>query len=237
MIPTTPEELDLLAGEYVLGTLEAWKVREVEAALPTSPDLRTAVARWERRLVGLAELAPSEPPPPELWARIQAGIGPVAPPVALERMPPRRSHRGAYGSLRFWRWSTAGLAAAAAALAFLLLRSEVPGDRYLAVLQPERGTPAWVVEGGRDAIVLTSLNAIQPEPGRVLELWALPPGATAPTSLGLIPPEGRIIVPAERIVPQPDMLIEISLEPPGGSPTGRPTGPVLFIGRLSAVPP
>ena len=76
-----------------------------------------------------------------------------------------------------------------------------------------------------------------PEPGRVLELWALPPGATAPTSLGLIPPEGRIIVPAERIVPQPDMLIEISLEPPGGSPTGRPTGPVLFIGRLSAVPP
>ena len=30
------------------------------------------------------------------------------------------------------------------------------------------------------------------------------------------------------------MLIEISLEPPGGSPTGRPTGPVLFIGRLAA---
>jgi anti-sigma-K factor RskA len=30
------------------------------------------------------------------------------------------------------------------------------------------------------------------------------------------------------------MLIEISLEPPGGSPTGRPTGPILFIGRLAA---
>ena len=66
MIPTAPEELDLLAGEYVLGTLEAWKAREVEAALPTSPDLRAAVALWEQRLVGLAELAPKEPPPPEL---------------------------------------------------------------------------------------------------------------------------------------------------------------------------
>ena len=69
---------------------------------------------------------------------------------------------------------------------------------------------------------------------RVLQLWALPPGATAPTSLGLIPAEGRVTVTPETIRPQAGMLIEISLEPPGGSTTGRPTGPVLFIGRLSA---
>ena len=67
----------------------------------------------------------------------------------------------------------------------------------------------------------------------MLQLWALPPGATAPTSLGLIPAAGQITVTPETIRPQPGMLIEISLEPPGGSTTGRPTGPVLFIGRLS----
>jgi anti-sigma-K factor RskA len=68
----------------------------------------------------------------------------------------------------------------------------------------------------------------------VLQLWALPQGATAPTSLGLIPPEGRVTVTPDAIRPEPGMLIEISLEPPGGSPTGRPTGPILFIGRLTA---
>jgi anti-sigma-K factor RskA len=31
------------------------------------------------------------------------------------------------------------------------------------------------------------------------------------------------------------MLVEISLEPLGGSPIGRPTGPVLYIGRLARV--
>ena len=34
----------------------------------------------------------------------------------------------------------------------------------------------------------------------------------------------------------PDMLILISQEPEGGSPTGLPTGPVVFYGRLVAVP-
>jgi anti-sigma-K factor RskA len=33
------------------------------------------------------------------------------------------------------------------------------------------------------------------------------------------------------------MLIAISLEPEGGSPTGQPTGPILFFGRLIAAPP
>jgi anti-sigma-K factor RskA len=67
----------------------------------------------------------------------------------------------------------------------------------------------------------------------VLELWALPQGATAPTSLGLIPADGRITVRPATITPQAGMLIEITLEPPGGSPIGRPTGPIQFIGRLA----
>ena len=105
----------------------------------------------------------------------------------------------------------------------------------MTVLLSSRDQPAWLVEAERDgAIRLASLNA-QPVPSdRVLQLWALPQGATAPTSLGLIPPEGRITVTPAQIRPEPGMLIEISLEPPGGSPIGRPTGPVLFIGRLTA---
>jgi anti-sigma-K factor RskA len=235
MIPQDPEELDLLAGEYVLGTLEAWQAREVEAALATTAPLRVAVARWEARLVGLAEIAPPEPPLPALWSRIEEQIR----LAELPRMSPaeQRKHRGRLlGNLAFWRWSTVGLAAATAALAFLLLAPR-PQERFVAVLQTDRAAPAGVVEGqGGGGSILTSLNPRPPEPNRSLELWALPPSATAPTSLGVIPPEGRVAIPPGRVTPQAGLMILISLEPQGGSPTGLPTGPVLFTGQLVPAP-
>jgi anti-sigma-K factor RskA len=83
------------------------------------------------------------------------------------------------------------------------------------------------------AIRLAALNAQAVQPDKVLQLWALPQGATAPTSLGLIPAGGQVTVTPTTIRPEPGMLMEISLEPPGGSTTGRPTGPILFIGRLA----
>lgn len=238
MIPTDdPDELDLLAGEYVLGTLEAWRAREVEAALlaaagAPSP-LRVAVARWEARLAGLSETVPPEPPPPELWGRVEERIR----LAELPRLTPadRRRRGGPLAGVAFWRWTTAGLAATAAALAFLLVQP-LPRERFVAVLQTDRAAPAWVVEGQAGGIVLTALNPRPTETGRALELWALPPGATAPTSLGVIPAQGRVAIPPGRVAPQAGMLIEISLEPAGGSPTGLPTGPVLFIGRLEAAP-
>jgi anti-sigma-K factor RskA len=234
MIPTDPDELDLLAGEYVLGTLEARHALEVKAALDHDPGLKAAVARWESRLNGLAALVPPEPPPPDLWSRVVQGIAEAGatPRVAYRRRRSRLLERPS-----FWRWTTAGFAAAAAALALLLVRPAPPPERYLAVLQTESTSPAWVVEGqAGGGIVLTALNPRQPEPGRALELWGQPPGATAPRSLGLIPPEGRVALDPTTVQPRPGMLIAISLEPPGGSPTGQPTGPILFVGRLEAVP-
>jgi anti-sigma-K factor RskA len=104
----------------------------------------------------------------------------------------------------------------------------------MTVLLTSRDQPAWVVEAADGALRLAALNPQPVTADRVLQLWALPQGATAPTSLGLIPPEGRMNVIPAAIRPAPGMLIEISQEPPGGSPTGRPTGPILFIGRLAS---
>jgi anti-sigma-K factor RskA len=68
----------------------------------------------------------------------------------------------------------------------------------------------------------------------VYELWALPQGA-APKSLGVIPPGAIVRVPlpatAEELLTSIPALA-VSLEPPGGSPTGQPTGPVLFSGSI-----
>ena len=39
-------------------------------------------------------------------------------------------------------------------------------------------------------------------------------------------------VPLDQLPPlQPNQLFEITLEPYNGSPTGKPTGPILYIGR------
>lgn len=222
MIPTDPADRDALAGEYVLGTLDARAAAEVARAMETDAALRAAVAAWEARLAPLTALAPPEAPPPGLWERIATTLD-------APRAAPAPARPG------FWRFWALGASAVAAGLAALLLVRPAPEPRLMTVLLTQRDQPAWLVEAEGGALRLASLNP-QPVPSdRVMQLWALPQGATAPTSLGLIPAEqGRLTVMPSAIRPEPGMLIEITLEPPGGSPTGRPTGPILFIGRLAA---
>jgi anti-sigma-K factor RskA len=222
MIPADPEARDALAAEYVLGTLEAREAAAVARAIETDAALADAVARWEARLAPLTALAPPEAPPPGLWARIEQ---------ALDGAP-----RPAAGWRRWrdpWRLGAFGAAAVAAGLAGLLLLRPTPAPQLMTVLLTDREQPAWLVQADGEGIRLAALNTRPAPPDRVLELWALPQGATAPTSLGLIPHDGRLVVRPATIRPSPGMLIEITLEPPGGSPTGRPTGPIQFIGRLS----
>ena len=69
--------------------------------------------------------------------------------------------------------------------------------------------------------------------GRTLELWALPPGQP-PRSLGLLAMQGVTTLswPAGLAGVQ---QLAVSLEPPGGSPTGQPTGPVVLSGSVLAL--
>jgi len=230
MIPDDPIERDALAGEYVLGTLDARQVAAVVRALPSNRALRDAVAAWEARLAPLTALAPPEAPPPGIWNRIEAALPPIAVPAAA---PARRAVPSPRGAGWLWRGWAVGASAIAAGLAAFLVTRPPPQPPLVTVLLTSADQPAWLVEadpGG--AIRLASLNARPVQPDRVLQLWALPQGATAPTSLGLVPADGRITVTPATIRPEPNMLIEITLEPPGGSPIGRPTGPIQFIGRL-----
>lgn len=208
----TEEERDILAGEYVLGTLEAREAAEVAASLASDAALADAVALWERRLAPLQAFAAPEAPPSDLFRRIERSLD-----------GPREPYRAP------WRLFGFGASLVAASLALFLVLRPAP---LMTVLLTSRDDSAFLVEADRDRISLAALNPRSIPEGRAAQLWALPQGATAPTSLGLIPTEGRFTVSPGTIRPEPGMLIEITLEPPGGSPTGRPTGPILFIGRL-----
>jgi len=115
-----------------------------------------------------------------------------------------------------------------------------PGDRperaIVVVLAGPDAKPVLVATADRGGRFLT-VKALQPialEPGRALELWALPEGRD-PRSLGLISASGvaRIALagPADLALRQVPALA-VSLEPAGGSPTGKPTGPVLYSGGV-----
>ncbi|WP_144299768.1 anti-sigma factor [Elioraea rosea] len=229
-LPDSPEEREALAAEYVLGTLEAREATMVRAAMESDAAFRAVVLMWEARLAPLARAIPEAEPPAGLLARIEARLDDLPAPLPAPR--------GA--SLRVWKgWAVASTAIAAGLAAFLILRPapEPAEPRFVAVLQQDQAAPAWVVEATREGGIMLA-GAVNPRPrdeGRVLQLWGLYQGESQPVSLGLVPPDGRLAVDPRVMPPREGMLIEISLEPPGGSPIGRPTGPVLFIGRLERV--
>ena len=227
MIPENPDELHALAGEYVLGVLDAAEASEVAGALGSNIDLRRAVTFWEEQLHPLAELAGPAAPPPGTWEAIEARISGQA------LRPPAP---GFWNNLALWRWSTAGLAAAAASLALWIAVVPGPGPSFVAVLHPpQQDQASWVAAADRSGLVVRAVSAATAPNERVFELWAIAPGAARPRSLGVIPANGEL-----RLSPLPPDLrdgvtLAISVEPLGGSPTQQPTGPVVFVGIVNAV--
>ena len=237
-------EQEALVAEYVIGTLEAWQSRVFERTMEADPALRAAVERLEADLAPLAALAPAEQPPAELWDRIDRAVDRISAPDASAASPGASSNVVPLRRQRVVQAWAIGASLAAAAFAAVALLPRTEPQRIMTVMVSDRSQSAVIAEfGPGGGIRLASIPPVGAQPGQVLppvpgdrvqELWVLPPGASAPTSLGLLPSQaGREVrVTAPTVRPVAGMLIEITLEPPGGSPTGRPTGPVQFIGRL-----
>jgi anti-sigma-K factor RskA len=76
-----------------------------------------------------------------------------------------------------------------------------------------------------------------PPQGRDLQLWLIA-GNDAPVSLGVLPAQAMVALQVPAAVSArlaPDAVLAVSDEPPGGSPTGQPTGAVLAMGPLNAI--
>ena len=216
-----------LAGEYVLGTLSRERRREVDAMLPNDATLRAAVAYWEERLLPLSVLV--EPvAPPALWARIERSLGPAAAPAAVRP--------GWWERLGLWRALAAGGFAAAAIMAAVVgvRQFEVAQPRYMVVLAaPQNAGPGWVLElVADDTLRLEPLVTTEVPADRALQLWTKADDWEGPVSLGLVKPGEAVEVKLANLPKVvPNQLFEITLEPAAGSPIGRPTGPILYIGR------
>ena len=65
---------EVLAGEYVLGTLQGSPRQRFEERLADDPLAAAAVAAWEERLSPLLETTDDVSPPDHLWSAIEARL-------------------------------------------------------------------------------------------------------------------------------------------------------------------
>ncbi len=232
MTGTQPYDEDdsVLAAEYALGLLTADAALAFEARLVSEPGLRAKYAAWADDLAGLTD-----------------DIAPVAPPAALERriealLFGADTARRPFAGWRGLGWLVGGAVAAALALLLVvdagLLTPDAPSaPLYTADIAAEDGSlriaASYDAEAG--ALLVQREAGAAPE-GRALELWLIA-GTAAPVSLGVLPDNGtaRFDI-AEALRPQlPGAVLAISDEPPGGSPTGAPTGSVLATGAITSI--
>lgn len=231
--PDRARRLDSLAAEYALGTLSPRARRRLAGMARGDPMIAAALRGWEYRLAGLAEAVPAVAPAPRVWDGIRARLG-------LQETPDSARASRWWGSLSLWR----GLAASGFALALALgvLRvappdlQDTPNEAVVVVLAGPDARPALVASAARGSrtLLVKAVGNLTVETGRSFELWALPDGRD-PQSLGVLPAAGvtrfTLQEPAGialRNIP----ALAVSLEPAGGSPTGKPTGPVLYTGAV-----
>lgn len=239
-----PERADRLAADYALGTLRGGARRRFERLMPAHPALAEAARRWHVRLQLLAGQVTPVEPPERVWHSIQTRLfGSANDPHGMAGERPdgaagvtaEKRHRG---QLLLWRGVSAGALAASLVLGAMLTRPTPQAPPVVIVLRstPEgvqlvpTGFVASVSADGR-ALVLKPLAPVTLDRAQALELWAVPK-AGAPRSLGLIAPGDT-----PTTVNRANLLLDtsafaVSLEPAGGSPTGKPTGPIVSAGGV-----
>lgn len=222
-----PKRADALAAEYVLGTLRGRARERFERLARSDRALSDAVRSWEERLLPLAEELTPIAPPARVWAAVLGRI---------RGTPPARA--SLWSSLGLWRGVALASLAAVVALAAVLLRPApaVPEGALVVVLAGTDAKPVLVASADRlgRTLRVKPVARVDVAADRALELWMLPDGAT-PRSLGLI--SATDVVRVALSAPADEALrnipaLAVSLEPRGGSPTGLPTGPVLYSGPV-----
>jgi anti-sigma-K factor RskA len=196
--------------------------RRFERLLSDDLALRQEVAQWQETLARLTQDLPEEPVPDHVWRAIVARIEPP-------RLKVPSSRRGRH------RWQMAALAAALVlAISVGLLLTPEPAQ-YSAILTGAGEHPALQVQAYKHHLQLEPLQLAAMADDRSLELWVIPADGV-PVSLGIVPTLGKGEVQLDERqqgLLGTSVILAVTLEPKGGSPSGKPTGAVLYKGILT----
>jgi anti-sigma-K factor RskA len=224
-----PQLLDELAAQYVLGTLRGPARRRFERYCAGHVAALHAVRRWEDRLVDMVASVVPVAPSPLVWDRIK---------FRIRRDRALRPKRG-LATFGNWRFAVAA-GIAALAIAFGVWTGFGPESyKPVATFADQQQAQLWNIEAprSRGELRVQAAGNLSLDQARAYELWALPGEGAAPVSLGLMPKSGGTklqLNDAQRLALSRSRQLAISLEPPGGSPTGAPTGPVVYVANVVA---
>jgi anti-sigma-K factor RskA len=236
---TDPPDDDVLAGELVLGVLNAQQRAAAQIRAESDAQFARRVSSWERRLAPWLGDAPPVAAPAHVWLQIRSRLG----------WPSSDARPGLWHSLAFWR-GAAILASLAAVLAIWAGRPQLqqppvavvvppaaePAAKLVTTLAHDDGSTAWLasVDPAHGTVLMVPVPHAADPQGRVPELWLIPSGK-APRSLGLVSIEKShtVKVPQDVVTALgAGSVLAITLEPPGGAPAGAPTGPIIAKGAI-----
>jgi anti-sigma-K factor RskA len=222
------DEPDMQAAEYVLGALPADERRAFEALLAHDPAARQAVENWQRHLLPLNDVLNDVEPPEHVWQAIETAL-PISAATPPSLLLLRRSRN---------RWRTGAIVMGALAAGFaavsidhLLKTPREAVGSYVAVVNRTGDQPALIirVDLATRTVFVRSVATNVPE-GHSLELWYIG-NHLAPKSMGLVDKIDRTIsLPEGASIEKANFAVTV--EPPGGSPSGAPTGPIVYSGQL-----
>ena len=233
-----PELYERLAAEYVLGTLRGLARARFEALMEQRPYIQAAVESWEARFDPLVDALPEKAPPARVWRRIKADI------QALGRQS-APSARSWWQTLGFWRSATA-LASVLVVAGVLWLGLGQPSNQpvnlpsYVAVLENDDAQAMVVATAIADpmSIHIKLMGDPPMGPDQDLQLWCIPKGGGDPMPMGVLKGGRETTMPVNQHdwdALEEVQYLAISAEPKGGSPTGKPTGKVMYVGSLMSL--
>lgn len=217
----------VLAGEYVLGTLSAADMAAFERQLQKDPKLQDEVDAWEQRLTSLNEDTPPVAPSMSVWRGIEQRINDEA----------NQAKPGFWYSLALWRSLTA--AAVIALVAVIVIPQQpalAPAEEalpvYSLIMQAEAESPEWLmVCDWRDREMTITRVSAPAQADKDYELWLIPHSGDGPISMGIMRGKSQVAAIPANINWKDTKAFAVSLEPRGGSPSGAPTGPVLYAAQ------
>ena len=246
---TDGDDIDALAAEYVLGTLDAPERAAVAARRQRQPALNAAILRWEQRLSPLNDLVPPVEPSIRVWTAIEAQLNQAGliPAGQASFVAGDSNIIDLQRRLKVWRRAAVAASALAASLVVTIgiretLQATAPRS-FVAVFQKDDALPSFLlsIDLNTRQLTIKPVSANTPE-GKSYQLWiaAAPigePAATKPRSLGVL--ETRGLTTKAALSSYDKAVVEnatfgVSLEPAGGSPTGQPTGPVFHAKLIPA---
>lgn len=205
--------LDALCGEYLVGTLRGAARRRFERALREEPAASQRLRYWETnfspRYAGMIEIQPS----PKVWKRLEKTLG--------------------FGRPSWFRraaWPIAVTAALILIVGVQLARQQ-PETVQIAQLSGKAATVSAHLSRDGRTLVLHADRPVIAGPAQSYELWLLTPQGDVLSLAVLGSLDARFGLP-ERYRGNLRGRLAVSVEPAGGSPSGKPTGPVILVGPI-----